>query len=66
MPTKTEDTESQIIKQMFDEIIKMIGQKQIKLESIIQKMTEQGSISQESFERVNKLLTEYAKKKQWV
>jgi hypothetical protein len=65
MPTKPEDVESELIKQMFDEIMKMIREKHIKLESIVQRMVEQGNISQESFDRVYLLLTEYGKKKQW-
>lgn len=66
MPTEPEDVESELIKQMFDEIMRMIREKHIKLESIIQKMAEQGTISEESFDRVYKMLTEYGKKKQWV
>jgi hypothetical protein len=66
MPTKPEDVESELIKQMFDEIMKMIREKHIKLESIVQRMVEQGSISQKSFDRVYTLLTEYGKKKQWI
>ncbi|WP_133121045.1 hypothetical protein [Candidatus Nitrosotalea bavarica] len=66
MPTKPEDVESELIKQMFDEIMKMIREKHIKLESIVQRMVEQGSISQKSFDRVYALLTEYGKKKQWI
>ena len=66
MPTEPEDAESELIKQMFDEIMRMIREKHIKLESIIQKMVEQGTISEESFGRVYKMLTEYGKKKQWV
>jgi aminoglycoside phosphotransferase family enzyme len=65
MSKEPEDVESELIKQMFDEIMKMIRQKQIKIESIVQRMVEQGTISQESFDRVYKLLTEYGKKKQW-
>ena len=65
MPAEPEDAESELIKQMFDEIMKMIREKHIKLESIVQRMVEQGTISQESFDRVYKLLTEYGKKKQW-
>ena len=66
MPIKPEDVESELIKQMFDEIMKMIREKHIKLESIVQRMVEQGTISQESFDRVYRLLTEYGKKKQWI
>lgn len=66
MPTKPEDSESELIMQMFDEIMKMIREKHIKLESIVQRMAEQGTIPQESFDRVYRLLTEYGKKKQWI
>lgn len=66
MPIKPEDVESELIKQMFDEIMKMIREKHIKLESIVQRIVEQGTISQESFDRVHVLLTEYGKKKQWI
>ncbi len=66
MPVKPEDAESELIKQMFDEIMKMIREKHIKLESIVQRMVEQGSISQESFDRVYAILTEHGKKKQWL
>ena len=66
MPIEPEDSESELIKQMFDEIVKMIWEKHIKLESIVQRMVEQGTISEESFDRVYKMLTEYGKKKQWV
>jgi hypothetical protein len=66
MPEKPEDFESELIKQMFDEIMKMIREKHIKLETIVQRMAEQGTISQESFDRVYRLLAEYGKKKQWI
>lgn len=66
MNAKAKDAESEIINQIFDEIIKMLGQKQIKLESIIQMMIEQGTISQESFQRTYKILTEHAKEKHWI
>ena len=66
MPTDPEHSESELIKQMFDEIMKMIREKHIKLESIVQRIVEQGTISEESFDRVYKMLTEYGKKKQWL
>ena len=65
MPVESEDPESELIKQMFDEIMKMIREKRIKLESIVQKMVEHENISEESFGRIYKILTEYGKKKQW-
>jgi hypothetical protein len=66
MPTEPEDSESEIINQMFHEIMKMIREKTIKIESIVHIMTEQGIMSKESFDRMYRLLTEYGKKKQWV
>lgn len=66
MPVKPEDEESELMKQMFDEIMKMIHQKHIKLETIVHRMIEQGSMSQESFDRIYQLLTEYGKKRQWI
>lgn len=60
------DEESEILKGMFEEVMKMIHQKQIKIETIIQKAIEQGTISQDSFNRMYKMLDEYGKKKQWV
>ena len=66
MTIEPEDPESELMKQMFEEIMKMIREKHIKLESIVQKMVEQGTISEESFGRVYKMLTEYGKKKQLI
>jgi transcriptional regulator CtsR len=60
------EEESELIKQMFDEITKMISQKHIKLESIVQRTIEQDAISQESFDRIHRLLTEHGKKKEWI
>lgn len=60
------DEESEILKGMFEEVMKMVHQKQIKIETIIQKAIEQGTISQDSFNRMYKMLDEYGKKKQWV
>ncbi len=65
-PKEPEDSESEIIKQMFDEIMKMIREKHIRLESIVQRNIEQGTIQQESFDRMYRLLTEYGRKKQWI
>ena len=59
------DNESEILKGMFEEIMKMIRQKQIRIESIMQKATEQDMITQDSFIRIYKMLDEYGKKKQW-
>lgn len=60
------DDESEILKGMFDEIMKIIRQKQIKMESIVQRATEQDMISQDSFNRIYNMLSEYGKKKQWM
>ncbi len=64
--TMERDDESEILKGMFEEIMKIIRQKQIKIESIVQKATEQDMISQDSFNRIYKILSEYGKKKQWM
>ncbi|MDE1726993.1 MAG: hypothetical protein KGH89_06965 [Thaumarchaeota archaeon] len=61
-----DDDESEIMKGMFEEIMKMIRQKQIKVESIVQKAAEHDMISQESLGRIYKTLDEYGKKKQWM
>lgn len=63
--TDTQDEESEILKGMFEEIMKMICQKQIRIESIVQRAVEQGIISQESFKRMYKALGDYGKKRQW-
>ena len=63
--TDTQDEESEILKGMFEEIMKMICQKQIRIESIVQRAVEQGIISQESFKRMYETLGEYGKKRQW-
>jgi hypothetical protein len=66
MSKEPEDPESEIIRQMFDEIMKMIHQKQIKLESIVQRTIEQGTMKQETFDRIYRLLTDHGKSKQWI
>ena len=66
MPEEPEDPESKIINQMFDEIMKMIHEKQIRLESIVQRTVEQETMQKESFDRIYRVLTDYGKKKQWV
>ena len=66
MTVKDDDAESQVLKEMFEEIMKMIREKQIKLEVIIQNMTDQDKISQDAFARIYSVLTEHGKKKQWL
>ena len=66
MSKEPEDSESEIIRQMFDEIMKMIHQKQIKLESIVQRTIEHGTMKQETFDRIYRLLTDHGKSKQWI
>jgi hypothetical protein len=66
MPEEPEDSESKIISQMFDEIMKMISEKQIKLESIVQRTVEQGNMQKESFDRIYRMLTDHGKKRQWI
>ncbi len=65
MSDKREE-ESEILKGMFEEIMKILSQRQIKIETIIQKAIEQGIISQDSFNRMCKMLDDYGKKKQWI
>jgi hypothetical protein len=66
MTEKPGDEESEILKGMFEEIMKIIRQKQIRMESIVQRATEQDMISQDSFNRIYNMLSEYGKKKQWM
>jgi len=66
MPEEPEDSESKIINQMFDEIMKMIREKQIKRESIVQRTVEQETMQKESFDRIYRMLTDHGKKKQWI
>ena len=66
MNKKDEDEESQMLREMFEEIMKMIRQKQISVEAIIQDMVEHDKISVDTFNRIYKTLTEHGKKKQWV
>lgn len=66
MTVKDDDAESQVLKEMFEEIMKMIREKQIKLEAIIQNMADQDKISQDAFARIYGVLTEHGKKKQWL
>ena len=59
------DEESEIMTALFDEVVKMVQQKQIKIESLIQRATEQEILTRESFDRINKTLLEYGQKKHW-
>lgn len=65
MTSKQDDAESEILEGMFEEIIKMIRQKQIKLETIVQRSIELDYISQDSFKRISDALEDYGKKKNW-
>ena len=60
-----EDKETEVMTALFDEVFKMIQQKQIKIESLIQRTAEQEILTRESFDRINKTLAEYGRKKQW-
>lgn len=60
------DDDSEMLKEMFEEIIKMIYSRQIKIEALIQIMTEQDKISQETFDRIYRLLSEHGKMKKWI
>jgi hypothetical protein len=66
MTTKDDDAESKVLREMFEEIMKLIREKQIKLEVIIQSLTDQDKISQDTFNRIYWVLTEHGKKKQWL
>jgi len=66
MDIKSEDEESPVVREMFEEIMKLIREKQIKLESIVLRTTEQEMIQEASFRRIHKILTEYGKKKNWL
>lgn len=66
MDIEKEDEESAIMREMFEEIMKLIREKQIKLEAIIQRMADQEMINETSFRRIHKMLAEYGKKKQWL
>ena len=66
MDIEQDDEESAIMQEMFEEIMKLIREKQIKLEAVIQRMAEQEMIHEESFRRIHKILSEYGKKKQWL
>jgi len=66
MDIEPEDKEAALIREMFEEIMKLIRERQIKLESVIQRATEQEMIQEEAFRRVYKILTEYGTKKQWL
>lgn len=59
------DEASEILKGLFEEIMKMIHQKQIKLETVVQRSIEQGDVSQDTFKRISDMLAEYGKKKNW-
>ncbi len=60
-----DDDESAIMREMFEEIMKLIRTKQITLEAIIQRTADQEMIQEESFRRISKILEEYGKKKHW-
>lgn len=66
MDVNDDEAESQMLKEMFEEIMKMVREKQIKLEAIIQNMADQDKISRDAFARIYNVLTEHGKKKQWL
>lgn len=65
MVSKHDDEESEVLKGLFEEILKMISQKQIKVETIVQMSMERGLISEDSLKRMVNMLDQYGKKKQW-
>lgn len=66
MSSKNEDEESEVLRGLFEEIMKMINQRQIKVETIVQRAIEQGTISEDSFKRLINMLEEYGRKKRWL
>lgn len=62
--TTDDNKESEVLQKMFDEIIRLIREKQIKLESIVQRMIDNDTMSEGTFHRIYDALTEYGKKKQ--
>jgi len=66
MTVEDDEAKSQVLRKMFDEIMKMIHEKQIKLETILQNMIEHDKISHDVFVRMYGVLTEHGKKKGWL
>ena len=66
MTSKNEDEESEVLKGLFEEIMKMIIQKQVKVETIVQRAIEQDLISQDSLKRMINMLDQLGRKKQWL
>ena len=62
----TNEKEFDAIKQMFEEIIKLIQEKHIRLEAILSHMVEREMITQDSFDRIYNLLSDFGRKKGWV
>lgn len=60
-----DNEESEILKGLFEEIMKMLKQKQVRVETIVQRAIEQGIITRESFDRTLKILDDYGKKNGW-
>ena len=59
------EEESEILRGLFEEIMKMLVQKQVKVETIVQSAIDHSIITRESFERIQKMLEEYGRKNQW-
>ncbi len=66
MSDAKDEKESELLKAMFDEIIKLIREKKIRLESIVNREIDQGSMTRDSFDRIYNLLTDFGRKKGWV
>lgn len=66
MTKEHDDDESEVLRGLFEEVMKMIRQKQIKVETIVQMSIEQDVITQDSFMRMRKMLDDHGKKKQWM
>lgn len=61
-----ENKELDVIKEMFEEIMKLIREKQIRTESILSQVIEREMITQDSFDRMYNLLIEFGRKKGWI
>ena len=61
-----ENKELDVIREMFEEIMKLIREKQIRTESILSQVIEREMITQDSFDRMYNLLIEFGRKKSWI
>ncbi|MDE1861642.1 MAG: hypothetical protein KGI33_01890 [Thaumarchaeota archaeon] len=66
MKGSEEDEKSEILRGLFEEIMKMIRQKEIKIETIVQRSMEQGTITKESFMRIYSMLEQHGRERGWL